>query len=572
MEQAMLRQATDLLDRYGYIYQNEYVGKILNRWEVKKGNLLAHFRKHPNWDEDTKRIVLDAKYNRNFSKSEVLAYESYVWNWADGKLVQSEVNYKVNGKYIGEWQDILSVSKMRFTDTLKLYNKGYDVMEALMETASELCEAESIVNKYKWYNMGWVPKDVYDKMIKLERIANVIGRIEEGEDLITERLVKLFFAIDVEVRKGAKTSRAIRKILTPFGVFDDKTLNAHSRLVCEEKYARFADGINPSQIPQKTYISLNPIDYWTMSFGHYWASCHTIDKQNERGSMNGEHTYNGCYSSGTQSYMGDETTVIVYTGEVENKLKRCNFHINKDGSVIIQGRVYPDARDEGTFDYVPQFRQLVQQVVSEVYNVPNNWEVKKGTEACNDYVEWVQHTHYPDYCHYDDCNVSLNKGTESHPSLAIGSLPICPMCGEEHSNAEHICCERCVDGEDENEGYTTCYHCGNRVYDDEEVYIERRDISFCCSECAEEAGYRYCEDVDDWRDDYYYDDYDGLYYAETDVYTEDGHTYYNEDHARADGYEYAVDKEGWYKEDSLYYYDGKYYYYEQDDEEEEEVG
>ena len=69
MEQAMLRQATDLLDRYGYIYQNEYVGKILNRWEVKKSNLLTHFRKHPNWDEDTKRILLDAKYKRNFSKS-----------------------------------------------------------------------------------------------------------------------------------------------------------------------------------------------------------------------------------------------------------------------------------------------------------------------------------------------------------------------------------------------------------------------------------------------------------------------------------------------------------------------
>ena len=569
MEQAMLRQATNLLDRYGYIYQNEYVGKILNRWEVKKSNLLTHFRKHPNWDEDTKRIVLDAKYNRNFSKSEVLAYESYVWNWADKQLAQSEVNYKINGKYIGDWADALSVSKARFKEVLDLYNKGYDVMDALMEAASELCEAQSIVDQYKWSNMGWVPKDMYDKMVILQRIANIIGRIEEGEDLVTERLVDLFATIDIEIRKGAKTSRAIRKMLMPYGIFDDKSLNAHGRLICEEKYARFADGINPSMIPQKTYISLNPIDYWTMSFGHYWASCHTIDKQNERGSMNGEHTYNGCYSSGTQSYMGDETTVIVYTGEVEDKLKRCNFHINKDGSVIIQGRVYPDARDEGTFDYVPQFRQLVQQVVSETFNVPNNWEVKKGTEACDEYVDFVPFTHYPDYSHYDDCNVSLNKGTEYHPSMQIGSLPICPMCGKEHSNQENICCERCIEDE---EPYAECDRCGCSIDEDspDEVYIERRNICFCCAECAEEAGYRYCQDVEEWRDDYYFDDWDEEYYSEADVYTEDGHTYYNEENARQAGYQYAEDRDGWYREESLYYYKGKYYYYEQ--EEEEEVG
>jgi hypothetical protein len=260
---------------------------------------------------------------------------------------------------------------------------------------------------------------------------------------------------------------------------------------------------------------------------------------------------------------------------MEDKIKRCNFHVNVDGTVLVQGRVYPDARDDDDTSYAPQFRQIVQNVISECYEVPNNWEVKKGTDNCADYItENDGKTNYSDYFHYSDCNVSVNKGVvERMPQVYIGAKPICPQCGKTHMRNDNICCTRCTDGVEE----TTCDHCG-AVIDEENSYdyiTTYDDRIYCDYECAQRDGYRYCEDTEDWRDEWYVDSYNDHYYAGTPyIETEDGHTFSCDDNAYEMGYEMAWDDHCWYPISDLYQHtDDCYYTYpeEQDNTEEEEA-
>ena len=107
---------------------------------------------------------------------------------------------------------------------------------------------------------------------------------------------------EVHAHDGQKTSRVINKLLAYIGVGKHPEYN--------REFAKYADALNPLKITRHTILSVNPLDYLTMSFGNSWASCHTIDKQNKRNMPN---SYQGMYSSGTISYMLDSPSMVFYT-------------------------------------------------------------------------------------------------------------------------------------------------------------------------------------------------------------------------------------------------------------------
>ena len=51
-----------------------------------------------------------------------------------------------------------------------------------------------------------------------------------------------------------------------------------------------------------------------------------------------------------------------------------------------------------------------------------------------------------------------------------------------------------------------------QLYDYITTYDDR---IYCDYECAQRDGYRYCEDTEDWRDEWYIDSYNDHYYAGT---------------------------------------------------------
>ena len=277
----------------------------------------------------------------------------------------------------------------------------------------------------------------------------------------------------LKVRAGQKTSRAINKLCCYLG-FDK--VDGYNR-----EFAKYADSLNPLSIKRHTVLSINPLDYLTMSFGNSWASCHTIDKSNKRGMPN---SYSGCYSSGTISYMLDPSSMVLYTVDTsyegneywdQPKINRQMFHWGEEK--LVQGRLYPQDNDGDDSSYAP-YRNIVQDIMSTIFGFPNLWTLKKGTSEASKYIESYG-TNYPDYYHFENCSISRIKGSENENRFTVGVRPICIDCGDRHSNNENIsCCGRYI-----------CEDCGCRVDDNEVIWIDGyaycRDCVSYCEHCCE---------------------------------------------------------------------------------------
>lgn len=319
-------------------------------------------------------------------------------------------------------------------------------------------------------------------------------------------------------------SRVINKLCTFLGI---SKLPDYNR-----EFAKYADSVNPLKIVRHTIISINPIDYLTMSFGNSWASCHTIDKDNKRDMPN---SYHGAYSSGTISYMLDNVSIVFYTVTAayngneyyfEDKINRCMFHYGEDK--LVQGRVYPQDNDSNENGIYKDIREIVQKVIADCEGATNYWITRKGVQEIGDYTRHGG-TNYPDFRHYNNCCISFPKGKEINDiPITIGKKPICINCGDTHDCEENInCCdggyecENCGDhiGEDDiywvngnrycRECVTYCDCCEEYVLCDNASWIDSVD-RYVCDDCLSEH-YIYCEHCSEYYPDCettYLDNYD----------------------------------------------------------------
>ena len=295
------------------------------------------------------------------------------------------------------------------------------------------------------------------------------------------------------------------------------------------------------------------IDYWLMSNGHKWSSCHNIDKKHI---LNDNADYSGCYSGGTESYMLDESSVIFYTVDesydgndyyLEDKMQRCVFCIAEDGSILLQSRVYPDGRDGGDESLAGQYREVMQKIVADCWKINNQWTLKRGTDYCSE-VTVSDGVHYRDYLSYDDCNISLNKEIYFDQKIYIGHDPICPCCGDSHSWEESILCEECAD-----EGHR-CAQCGDSIDEDDAIYCADNEEWYCNSECAQRDNVYYCcnDDAYHTSDNCFYDDWEEeYYYGSPDVIAVDGSKFHSWEAAEDAGYTYVDSKDDWYRDDEV---------------------
>lgn len=323
---------------------------------------------------------------------------------------------------------------------------------------------------------------------------------------------------ELKFHAGQKTSRVVNKICQYLG-FDK--VDGYNR-----EFAKYADSLSPMVIKRHTILSINPLDYLTMSFGNSWASCHTIDKDNKRGMPN---SYSGCYSSGTISYMLDEVSMVLYTVDAsyngneywdEPKINRQMFHYGQDK--LVQGRLYPQDNDGNSDIYTP-YRNIVQQIIADIFDVPNLWTLNKGTDEVSKYIT-SNGTNYPDYHHYNNCTLSRIKGSENEYKMTVGAPPICIECGDTHWVADNInhcrrtVCAECgchLDEDDviwiHDEPYCRdcCHYCEycEEYHREDETYV--RGYGYVCEDCIERNFY-YCQ----FCEDYHHEDY--VYYVESE--------------------------------------------------------
>ena len=588
----LIKQSKRLLSHYGYDTASSALNEIIRTENENKGWIDTMLSNHPDYVPNKHYIATKRKFSRNINTDDVRRFDT----WFRNKLRDAYVEkYGVESKTISPIsREIAEELYYKNRAIVNAMNEFPDVLLATYDGnaysyyRAEMQEYKGIISLFDGYSRIGDKWLVESKCAELDTLSNIISNVlftysQKIDDENTVGQINVFFEGKMKhgnktnfAAVGQKTTRIMGKIAKEYGI--DKIVDMKKTAWYDEngvyhekekdmgwnkQYAVLCDALNPLETERWCIVSVNPIDYWTMSFGHKWASCHTIDKNGIRESDG--HTYGGCYSSGTESYMLDSSTVIMYLidgdyngtdYELEDKLKRCNFHIGEDK--IVQGRVYPDGRDGGDEDDIAkEMRKIMQEIVAECCGVKNAWTLRRGIEACYDTIsEASGKTNYSDYFYYNDCNVSTLKGKTNTKKIFVGHAPICPCCGNTHDNCKNILCPPCSEE-------IICEECG---FECENDYAEING-SYYCLDCVtwckyhQEfevnsesdfeyiSGYGYvCLNALENSGDYGYDAWNGEWFDlryENPVYTYDGNVYRNEENAIDAGYYFNEETYEW---------------------------
>ena len=574
----MIVESRNLINQYfdDMLYEEEGLHEMFSQngifWD-NKGWLIDAFKRHPGYNGNYQIVLKDVDMCRHIDEDAISSFVEYFKDYIEQKGFY--ISY--NGKKMTHIEALkergilrinsIKLSELKARITTDIWDErpmnGYeDLLDSVnyslyaIELAKCFCrtkvyeKSDTTAMKMIGFIDNFVEVNGANSQFADDDLARNINRIakENGYHEIAA--------------KGQKLSRIVGKIADICGIkkhvniqdvsfyrADGEYIERTKDIGWNYQYAKFCDAINPITLKATAVISVNPIDYLTMSFGNNWASCHTIDKENRR-RIPSNH-YHGCYCGGTESYMLDKHSIVFYYlpkdfngnhPELEDKVKRCMFYLGEDK--LIQSRVYPDGRDGGEKSLAGDIRALMQKITSEIFDVPNYWSVSKGTRACEE-VTSSEGVQYPDYTYYDDCNVSYMKRIDGYKNLRIvpiGRMPICPECGEEHDYEENIFCRNCSDG-------VECAECGCRIsrsnayWVDDDWYCE--DCTTICDCCGERVHNNSVTEVGNWtyvcqnclEDDYIYCEYDDEYVRDYDVIeTEEGNYYA----PNSDGYSVCV--------------------------------
>lgn len=391
-----------LLTKYHHRNTEHGVCKMLDTYFTNKSDLIEMFKKSEHYVGDM-RIVIDVELDRDIDANETY---TFCTRFCD-KVGAKDIFIKYVDEDGKQLKDYLKtgISGFKATD---LYEES--VRNALSQLSAnrdkfnmngETKESRLAFNKFYYFinKFGEHPRSTLG--------ANMISYVKENR-------------IDVSLAEGMKTSRAFNKVCTHYGV---NNLPEYNKL-----FAQYADMVSDLKRKLKFFISLNPLDYLTMSFGRSWASCHTIDQRNERHMPN---DYSGAYCGGTVSYMLDKTSIITYvydhipTDVEEGKIYRNMFHYSN--GMLIQGRIYPQGND-GATDLYQTFRTFVHKEISDMLGVSNVW-VKKNNM---NYTYRTCGCHYKDYANFSSCNATYLKAVDDATDVVIdiGHDRVCPDCGK----------------------------------------------------------------------------------------------------------------------------------------------
>ena len=411
-----------LLTKYGHRNSEHGVCVMMNEYFTNKKDLIELFKKSEHYIGDM-RMMIDIELERENSAYDIRKFCDEFPDSVKAKSVLLKFKDE-NGK---KFEDYLRTGVKHITVK--------DLMKA--ETMAALKKATEQQTTFDSDGATKASHEAYHGFYcTISRFRLISTPTISHED--AARMDEKY-----NVREGMKTSRAFNRVCAFYGIDKAKKYN--------KLFAEYADIVSGLKRKLKYFISVNPIDYLTMSFGVNWASCHTIDRENRRRMSN---SYSGMYCAGTVSYMLDGTSIITFVhNHVPNnwedgKIYRCMFHYGND--ILVQGRIYPQGND-GRTDLYKVFRNYVQNELSPLIGITDTVWRKKEDGNVYDNVDSYGN-HYRDYTNFNSCNVSYprERSDSSGNVIDIGHMGICPCCGREinegHSTISHDCCAVSTDG------------------------------------------------------------------------------------------------------------------------------
>ena len=399
-----------LLRKYHHDCTEHGVCAILDTYFANKEDLIKMFMTSDKYVGNM-RICVDVELSRDFNVPEIMDFcEGFA-----GRIGAREIIYKYHdedGKTLKDYSRT-GVKKLKATQLC------YGNMRTTLTANSE---------KRKRFNADGITVESFHEYEKFWRATNSF-RQSPGTNLKADTVnVLTQYKINGKFVSGMKTSRAFNRVCSIYGV--DKLPNYN------KMFAEYADMVSGLKRKLKFYISLNPLDYLTMSFGNSWSSCHTIDKNNDRNMPN---SYSGMHCGGTLSYMLDGTSIITYmhTHETEDheegKIYRNMFHLSN--GTLAQGRIYPQGND-GVTDLYKTFRRFMQIELTQLLNLNADDWIKKNTSCSRNIVSYG--VHYRDYECFEGCNISYPREMPfaADGTIVVGHSRICPRCGFEVSDSD----------------------------------------------------------------------------------------------------------------------------------------
>lgn len=396
----LVDDAIKLLKDNGHRCSEHGVCVLLDAYFTNKEPLIKLFMASKHYIGDM-RIAVEKEFDRVIDSRQIYNFFYYI----DEQLHTDELL---------EFKD--SKGKTMF-DYLQTGKKTLTIAELTDENAK---------NKKRSKMQQFIPEDgstvdSHEKSLVFRRYLNYFQNTPQsilpGDFRVNEKAPLL--------KEGTKTSRAFNKVCTYYGVdklhpetVDGKTIYPYNKV-----FAEYADMVSNLKRKMQFIISLNPLDYLTMSNGVNWKSCHNI--------------YDGCYKAGTVSYMLDTTSIITFVVQEINddihkipKVYRQMYHY-EDG-LFVQSRLYPQGNDGATNLY-DQFRGDVIKEFSGLLRVNGDWTYEHGPDKCNAHVT-SNGKHYRDYIH--NSNAGIFYPTSKHTEveglvMTVGHKGICVNCGQE---------------------------------------------------------------------------------------------------------------------------------------------
>lgn len=435
-------------------YRYDGVRKNVKAWYENKKNQMELFRNHPYWDEEAKAII--------FQQTEVREID---YNSASTALYKLH-DYVTDHYDPDDEQYIVGVLQSAFD---VLANEGAEMSSTLTERFIEVFN-----NKARYYG---------------RKIPTNIQRMLRVGTKITKLVRKIYAELLLDNESVVDATTLVNEHAP-----DDRTYKSFDKY-----YARLADCLSELTVKKITLVSLNFLDFMTMSNGNSWSSCHFI---NSHGIFHedSESSYHGLYKQGCLSYALDEPSFLLYTLPATfegNDYYRCQkltrMCCQYKCGILVTGKCYPNNED----GLITRYRQTLQKIISELENCPNLWTFSKRTKRIEAFTETASNSaHYPDYRHdAQKPTISLCKGFEIDidEQMVIGHEAYCLHCGDTLDGDEHSHLQCC-----DHNHKKVCERCGSVIEDDDECY--EIDDDYYCDDCVFYCGYH--EEYESISDEY----------------------------------------------------------------------
>lgn len=416
-----------LLSKYGHRNSEHGICVLLDKYFSQKESLIKLFVQSKNYIGDM-RICIKKEFERQISSNEI---NSFFCGFHEKLNTRAMLQFKDNdGKefvdYLLTGKTSVSIAGLPSANAqkakkLKLAKFNYDTM-ALYSSHRRYTDFCAYIRYFNGLYHHTIP---------------------ESFQYRTDGTAPL-------LRKGTKASRAFNSMCQFYGV--DK-LNPQTEVTehhgehvertvypYDKLFAQYSDLVSILKRKMNFIISLNPLDYLTMSVGVSWNSCH--------------HIRTGSYKGGCMSYMLDATSMITFVvndidGPIHEipKLYRQMYHY-KD-NLFVQNRLYPQGNDGATNLY-ERFRGFVMEEFNALLHVDGTWTNEVGTRPCSNHISSIG-CHYKDYNGNPSCSIfypSDKANDIRYQVMTVGHKGICPRCGGEFTSSSyftHVYRSECIE-------------------------------------------------------------------------------------------------------------------------------